>query len=38
MDHKGNNNKDNNEDNKTTDVFNALVVNIDPSTLLNEDD
>jgi hypothetical protein len=25
-------------DNKTTDAFNALVVNIDPSTLLDEDD
>jgi hypothetical protein len=37
MDYKGNNNKDNNEDNKTTNTFNALVVNIDPSTLLNED-
>src|SRR5882757_7365314 len=29
--------KDNDLDNKTTDVFNALVVNIDPSTLLDED-
>src|SRR5882757_6645625 len=30
--------KDNDLDNKTTDVFNALVVNMDPSTLLDEDD
>jgi len=37
MDYEGNNNKDNNSDNKTTDVFNALVVNINPGTLLNED-
>ena len=38
MDYEGNNNKDNDSDDKTTDVFNALVVNIDPSTLLNKDD
>jgi hypothetical protein len=37
MDYKGNNDKDNDSDNEITNVFNALVVNIDPSTLLNED-
>jgi hypothetical protein len=37
MDYKGDNNKDNNEDNKTTDAFNALVVDIDFSTLLDKD-
>src|SRR5882757_6249476 len=42
MDYKGDeDNKDDNEDNdlddETTNVFNALVVNIDPSTLLDED-
>jgi len=37
MDYKGNNNKDNNKDNKITNVFNALVINIDPNTLLNKD-
>jgi len=37
MDYKGNNNKDNNLDDKITNAFNALVVNIDPSTLLNKD-
>ena len=38
MDYKGNNNKDNNLDDKITDVFNALVINMDPSTLLDKDD
>jgi hypothetical protein len=38
MDYKGNNNKDNDSDNKTTNAFNALVVNMDPGTLLDEDD
>jgi hypothetical protein len=38
MDYKGDNNKDNELDDEITDAFNALVVNIDPSTLLNEDD
>ena len=33
MDYKGNNNLDN----KITNIFNALVVNIDPSTLLDKD-
>jgi len=37
MDYKGDNNKDNNEDNKITNAFNALVINIDPNTLLNKD-
>ena len=37
MDYKGNDDKDNDLDDETTNVFNALVVNIDPSTLLNED-
>jgi len=43
MDYKGDkDNKDDDEDSdlddETTNVFNALVVNIDPSTLLNKDD
>jgi hypothetical protein len=38
MDYKGDNDKDNNKDDKTTDAFNALVVNIDSSTLLDEND
>ena len=37
MDYKGENNKDNNLNNKITDAFNALVVKIDFSTLLNKD-
>ena len=37
MDYKGDNNEDNNKDDKITDAFNALVINIDPNTLLNED-
>ena len=37
MDYKGDNNKDNDSDNETTNVFNALIVNMDPSTLLNKD-
>src|SRR6266700_2100399 len=37
MDYKGNNNKDNNEDNEITNIFNTLVVNIDPGTLLDKD-
>jgi hypothetical protein len=38
MDYKGDNDEDNNLDNKITDVFNALVVDMDPGTLLDEDD
>ena len=38
MDYEGDNNKDSNLDNEITYTFNALVVDIDPSTLLNEDD
>src|SRR6266702_4549016 len=38
MDYKGNNDEDNDLDDEITDTFNALVVNIDPNTLLNEDD
>jgi len=38
MDYKGDNNEDNDLDNEITNAFNALVVNMDPSTLLNEDD
>ena len=37
MDYKGNNTKDNSKDNKITTIFNTLVVNIDPNTLLNKD-
>ena len=37
MDYKGNNNKDNNLDNKIINTFNTLVVDMDPSTLLNKD-
>jgi len=37
MDYKGNNNKDNNLNNKITNTFNALVVDIDLNTLLDED-
>ena len=37
MDYKGNNNKDNNLNNKITNIFNTLVVDIDPNTLLNKD-
>jgi len=37
MDYKGNNNEDNNKDDKITNAFNTLVINIDPNTLLNED-
>ena len=38
MDYKGNNDEDNNLDNNITDIYNALVVNIDPSTLLDKND
>ena len=38
INYKGDNDEDNNKNNKITDAFNALVVNIDPSTLLDEDD
>ena len=38
MDYKGDNDEDNNLDNKITDAFNTLVVNIDPDTLLDKDD
>ena len=37
MDYKGDNNKNNNLDNGITDAFNTLIINIDPSTLLNKD-
>jgi len=37
MDYKGDNNDNNDLDNEITNVFNALVVNIDPSTLLDKD-
>jgi len=37
MDYKGDDDKDNNKDDKITDAFNALVINIDPNTLLNKD-
>ena len=38
MDYEGNNNKNNNLDNKITNAFNTLVVDIDPNTLLDKDD
>ena len=38
MDYKGDNDKDNNLNNKITNAFNALVVNINPDTLLDKDD
>jgi hypothetical protein len=37
MDYKGDDDKDNNLDNKITDAFNTLVVDMDPSTLLDKD-
>jgi len=37
MDYEGDNNEDNNKDNEITNVFNALVINMDPNTLLNKD-
>jgi len=37
MDYKGDNNKDNDKDDKITNAFNALVIDMDPNTLLNED-
>ena len=37
MDYKGNNNKDNNLNDEITNIFNTLVVNMDPNTLLNKD-
>src|SRR6266702_2368335 len=37
MDYKGNNNEDNHKNNKITNEFNTLIVNIDPSTLLDKD-
>ena len=37
MDYKGNNNKDNKLNNEITNIFNALVINIDFSILLNKD-
>jgi len=37
MDYEGDNDEDNDKDNEITDVFNALVINIDPNTLLNKD-
>ena len=38
MDYKGDDNEDNNLNNKITDAFNALVIDIDPGTLLDKDD
>src|SRR6266567_2561261 len=38
IDYKGNDDKHNDLDNEITDVFNALVVDMDPGTLLDEDD
>ena len=38
IDYKGDDDEDNNKNNKITNTFNALVVDIDPSTLLDEDD
>ena len=38
MNYKGNNNEDNSLNNKIINAFNALVVNMDPNTLLNKDD
>jgi len=37
MDYKGDNNNNNHLDNKITNAFNALVINIDPSTLIDKD-
>jgi len=37
MDYKGDDDEDNDKDNEITDAFNALVINMDPNTLLNED-
>jgi len=37
MDYKGDDDEDNNKDDEITDIFNALVINMDPNTLLNED-
>ena len=37
IDYEGDNDEDNNLDDEITDAFNALVVNINPSTLLDED-
>ena len=38
MDYKGDNNEDNSLNNKITNIFNALVVDMDPDTLLDKDD
>ena len=38
MDYKGDNDEDNNLDNEITNIFNALVVNIGPDTLLDKND
>ena len=38
IDYKGDNNEDNNLNNKIINIFNALVINMDPNTLLNKDD
>jgi hypothetical protein len=37
MDYKGNDDKDNNLNNKITNAFNTLVVNISSNTLLDKD-
>jgi len=37
IDYKGDDDKDNDEDDEITDAFNALVIDMDPNTLLNED-
>ena len=38
IDYEGDDDEDNNKDDKITDAFNILVVDIDPSTLLDKDD
>jgi hypothetical protein len=38
IDYEGNDDEDNDSDDETTDAFNALVVDMDPGTLLDEDD
>jgi len=38
MDYEGDNDEDNDKDDEITNAFNALVIDMDPNTLLNEDD
>ena len=38
MDYEGDDDEDNNSDDEITDAFNALVIDMDPDTLLDEDD